>query len=432
MPGNEINGVKNITMKTEIIAVGTEILMGQIVNTNAAFIAGELLKLGVGVYYQTAVGDNEQRLEEVFSRALQRTDLVILTGGLGPTADDLTRETVARVLGLPLEKDEMWEKKLEEFFMQRGRPMVDSNRKQAMVPRGGTLLSNNRGTAPGIYLEKDGKVVVLLPGPPAELRHVFNKHVAHLLKQKLKTEGALGVLQSKVLRVIGLGESAMAEMIEPVLANQNNPTIAPLAKGSEVHLRITARSDTPSEADALIYEKVAEIRNILGDYIYGEDDDELETAVARLLWDRKKTLSVAESCTGGLLSHRLTNVPGSSDYFTGGFVTYSNESKINLLGVKEEVLAEEGAVSSGVALAMAAGSRRKMGAHIGVGITGIAGPGGGTREKPVGLTYLAIEAADFNYCRRYELWGSREEIKHRASQTALNLLRLYLLGKLKN
>lgn len=417
-------------MRCEIISVGTELLMGQTTNTNARDISRELLALGIGVYYQTTVGDNKERLAEVFSLALQRSDLIILTGGLGPTEDDITRETVAGVLGLPLEKDEGWEKQLEEFFHRLQRPMAEINRRQALVPKGGRLLPNDRGTAPGIFLENDGKAIILLPGPPRELLPMLREKVLPLLKERLQERGELGVLKSKVLRIIGLGESALVEKIKEILSRQSNPTIAPLAKGTEVHLRLTARAPSPLEAAALISKTAGEIRAILGDYIYGEDEEELELAVARLLWEKGLTLAVAESCTGGLLSHRLTNIPKSSLYMLAGAVAYSNEAKSKILGVDPSLIAAHGAVSDQVARAMASGARGLAGADIGVGITGIAGPGGGTPEKPVGLTFVALAAENLDFCRRYEFWGSRLEIKERAAQTALHLLRVYLLGKL--
>jgi len=419
-----------LAMKCEIITVGTEILMGQITNTNARDMARQLQQLGIGVYYHTVVGDNGQRLKEVFMRALERTDLVLLTGGLGPTQDDLTRETVAEVMGLPLEKNRRWEERLEEFFRERGRTMSVTNRKQAKVPRGGVLLPNERGTAPGIYLEKEDKTVIMLPGPPKELNYLFQEQVSPRLKEKLEKSGELAILKSKVLRVIGLGESTMAEKISPVLEKQTNPTIAPLAKMSEVHLRITARASNSREADELISQTKREIKEILGDYIYGEDEEELEQVVAKMLWDHKKTLALAESCSGGLLCNRLTNIPGSSSFLWSGLVTYSNSAKSALLGVDESILEEKGAVSPEVAYMMANGARNKAGSDIGISITGIAGPGGETPEKPVGLTYLALVAPDKNFCRKYQWWGDRKEIKERAAQSALQVLRLYLMGKL--
>ncbi len=419
-------------MRCEIIAVGTELLMGQIVNSNGAGLARELAGLGIGVYYQTVVGDNEERLAAAFSLALTRAELIIFSGGLGPTDDDITRETVARVLGLPLEQSDIWVEKLNEFFRRVNRPVAQSNLRQAMLPRGGKLFLNDRGTAPGIFLEHEGKIIVLLPGPPGELFPMFKRQVVPLLQEKLKQDDEQAILQSRILRVTGLGESVIAERIKDVLGRQGNPTIAPLAKGGEVHLRITARADSGAAAERLLEEKAVEIREILGDAIYGEGDEGLEFSVARLLREKERTIAVAESCSGGLLSHRLTNVPGSSVYMLLGLVTYSNEAKENLLGVDPQLILSQGAVSDGVAIQMATGARRVGQAHIGVGITGIAGPDGGTAEKPVGLTYIAIEADDFQKSRRFEFWGSRLEIKERASQVALHLVRHYLLGKLKN
>ncbi len=418
-------------MRCEIIGVGTELLMGQTTNTNARDIACELSTLGIGVYYQTVVGDNEARLEEVFKQAFQRTDLVILTGGLGPTKDDLTRETVTRVLELPLEKNEAWERQLEDFFRKRQRSMSEINRRQAMVPRGAELLPNDRGTAPGIFLETKDRLVVLLPGPPRELLPMFQKQVMPRLREKLAGKGDLAVMESKILRVIGLGESALVSKINEILDRQSNPTIAPLAKGTEVHLRVTARAPSSREANALIQQAVDEITEALGDYIYGEDDVELEQAVSRKLINLQKTLALAESCSGGFLSHRLTNIPGSSTYFKAGLVTYSNEAKSGILGLDQGLIETHGAVSEEVAAAMAHQVRQICGTDLGLSITGIAGPGGGTPDKPVGLTYIALQTEGGSFCRRYEFWGSRLEIKERASQTALYLLWLYSLEKLK-
>jgi len=418
-------------MRCEIIGVGTELLMGQTTNTNARDIARELSALGVGVYYQTVVGDNAERLETVFKQALDRTDLVILTGGLGPTEDDLTRETVARALNLPLEKDESWERHLEAFFRKRQRPMSEINRRQAMVPKGAELLPNDRGTAPGIYLEAWGKVVVLLPGPPGELLPMFRSQVVPRLQARLQAAGDLAVLRSRTLRVIGMGESALVSELKEILACQSNPTIAPLAKGAEVHLRITAHAPTAPEAESLIARTAAEIKAVLGDAVYGEDDEDLEAAVAQKLWAKKLTLALAESCSGGYLSHRLTNIAGSSLFFKAGLVTYSNEAKEQILGVDPRLLQRHGAVSQEVARAMAQRARLVCKTDLGLSITGIAGPKGGTAEKPVGLTYIALDAEAGVFCRRYEFWGSRLDIKERASQTALFLLWLFLLGKLK-
>jgi nicotinamide-nucleotide amidase len=421
-------------MRCEIIAVGTELLMGQIINTNARDIARELLSLGVGVYYQTVVGDNEERLAAVIRQAMERAELLIFCGGLGPTEDDLTRETVSKVLDVPLEKNEEWEKKLREFFSRFKRPFAESNLRQAMVPRGAMMLPNDRGTAPGIYMEKDKYTFVLLPGPPGEMLTMLKSQVIPLLEKKLAARGELAVLHSKTLRVIGHGESNMTDMLKDILDKQDNPTIAPLAKRAEVELCITAQSRTFQEAQNLINSKADEIRAILGDYIYGEDEDKFEISVGRLLIEKGKTLALAESCSGGLLSHRLTNVPGSSGYLLAGLVTYSNEAKIKFLGVDPDIIAAQGAVSAEVALQMAAGARRVCGADIGVGITGIAGPigAGEPTDKPVGLTYVSLEADNFRLTRENRFWGSREEVKERSTQTVLYLLRQFLLGKLES
>lgn len=418
-------------MRCEIIAVGTELLMGQIVNSNGATLARELAGLGIGVYHQTVVGDNEHRLADAFSLALTRAELILFSGGLGPTEDDITRETVAKVLGLPLEKSDFWMEKMHEFFKRIKRPVAESNFRQAMLPRGARLLPNDRGTAPGIYLEHDGRIIVLLPGPPGELIPMFQGQVIPLLQQKLEQTQSQAVLRSKVLRITGLGESVVTDRIKDLLKRQGNPTIAPLAKRNEVTLRITAHAPDVETAERMLEEKALEICEILGDSVYGEGETALEFSVADLLIKKNLTIAVAESCSGGLLSHRLTNVPGSSVYMLAGLVTYSNEAKENFLGVDPQFIAARGAVSDGVAIQMAAGARRSTGADIGVGITGIAGPDGGTEEKPVGLTFIALEAEGFYYCRQYEFWGNREEVKERATQTALHLLRLFLLEKIK-
>jgi len=293
------------------------------------------------------------------------------------------------------------------------------------------MLPNDRGTAPGIYLEKDPHTFVLLPGPPREMLPMFRKQVVSLLKKKLEASGDLAVLRSRTLHVIGLGESLLVDTIKDILDAQDNPTIAPLAKGAEAHLRLTAHGHTPEEVQDLLARKAAEIKAVLGDYVYGEDEDTLELAVARQLKAAGKTVAVAESCSGGLLTHRLTNIPGSSEYLLAGLVTYSNEAKIRLLGVEPDVISAQGAVSAEVAAQMAAGVRRVCGADISLSTTGIAGPGGETPQKPVGLVYISLQAENFSLTRKYQLWGSRVEIKERASQAALTLLRHYLLDKLR-
>ncbi|MBS3982940.1 MAG: competence/damage-inducible protein A [Dethiobacter sp.] len=408
-------------MKTEIIAVGTELLLGQIANTNARFLSEKLAEKGINVYWHTVVGDNPARLAETFSIALTRADLIIFSGGLGPTIDDLTKETVAEVLNLALEKDEAWTKELERIFARLERVMTDNNYKQALIPRGARLLINDHGTAPGIWLEHGGKILVLLPGPPRELMPMFTAEVLPLLPEKD------GVILSRVLKITGLGESAMEERIADLVANQTNPTIAPLAKDVEVHLRLTAKAATRGQAQKLLDATEAKLLTRLGETVFARDEESMAGAVAGLLFKRNQTIAVAESCTGGLLAHMLTNVSGSSAYFMQGQVVYSNRSKTELLGVQPELIEKHGAVSEEVARKMAENLRRRSSCDFALAITGVAGPTGGTAEKPVGLVFIAIAKAEGISCRKFNFIGNRETIKERAVMAALNMLRLYLL-----
>lgn len=408
-------------MRTEIIAVGTELLLGQIANTNARFISEQLAKKGIDVYWHSVVGDNSARVAETFGLALTRADLILFSGGLGPTMDDLTKETVADVLGLPLEKHEAWEARLEALFKKFRRVMTENNRKQALLPQGAKLLENDHGTAPGIWLEHENKIVVLMPGPPRELEPMLTDKVLPLLPDQGQ------VIVSRVLKVTGLGESAMEEQIADLMVAQTNPTIAPLAKYTEVHLRLTAKSATKADALKLLDETEAKLIERLGEAVFARDDETMAEVVARLIEKKNMTIGTAESCTGGLLAHTLTNVSGSSAYFLQGLVTYSNRSKTDLLGVKPVLLRQFGAVSEEVARAMAENMRRRAFTDLAVGITGIAGPTGGTDEKPVGLVYIGLATPDGVSCRKFNFFGNRQTIKERAVMTALNMLRLYLL-----
>jgi nicotinamide-nucleotide amidase len=427
-------------MKAEIIAVGTELLMGHVVNTNAAEIAEMLGEIGIGTFYHTVVGDNEHRLADVVSTAVGRADVVIMSGGLGPTEDDLTRETVAEVLRRPLQRDESWVRHLEELFARRGwgptttYALPQNNYRQAMVPEGAELLPNDRGTAPGIWLEHDiqGRTVLvaLVPGPPREMRGLMAGSVIPRLREATSARGASGMLASRVLRVIGLGESRVAELLADSLAEQTNPTIAPLAQTGEMVLRITAHGTDRTTVDRLLSTTAEKIYAVLGDAIYGEDGETLESVIGGMLGKRGLTIATAESCTGGLVGHRITNVPGSSSYFLGGVVSYSNEAKSDLIGVDPRLIEEHGAVSEAVAKAMAVGAAKRFGTDYAVAITGIAGPDGGTPEKPVGLTYIAVVGPDSPNkpsCTRYTFGGEREIIKWRASHAALDLVRRSLL-----
>ncbi|NLP37869.1 MAG: competence/damage-inducible protein A [Firmicutes bacterium] len=408
-------------MKAEIIATGTELLLGQITNTNARFLSEKLAEKGIDVYWHTVVGDNPSRVEEALRTALSRADLILTSGGLGPTMDDLTKETLAEVLGLPLELHTGWQQQMEKMFSRPGHKMTSNNLKQAMVPKGGKLIPNNFGTAPGIWLEHQGKIIVLMPGPPRELEPMFLEEVLPNLPE---TDS---ILLSRVLKITGMGEAAMEDSIADIIANQTNPTIAPLAKLNEVHLRLTAKGKNKEECLRLLDELDQKLQARLGNNIFARDDETMVDVVAELLFAQKLTVAVAESCTGGLLAHTFTNIPGSSDYFHLGLVTYSNQTKISQLNISADLLAAEGAVSEAVAKAMAVQVKQIAQTDFGIGITGIAGPGGGSPEKPVGLVYIALAAPDQVSCRKFNFLGKRENIKERAVISALNLLRLYLL-----
>lgn len=409
-------------MKAEIIAVGTELLLGQIVNSNARFLSEKLAEAGIGVYWHTVVGDNPQRLADVFRIALERADIILFSGGLGPTMDDLTKETVAEVLRLPMEKDHAWEEALREMFRRFGRPMTANNLKQALMPAGALLIPNRNGTAPGVFLRHESKYIAMMPGPPREMEPMFMEDILPLLPS-----AGGRIILSRVLKLSGIGESAMEEAISDLVIQQTNPTIAPLAKQMEVHLRLTAAADTKDEAAALLDQTEARLLERLSEAVFARDEETMVDAVAKILTENNLTIAVAESCTGGLLAHWLTNYPGSSRYFLQGVAAYSNRSKLDLLGVNPQLLREYGAVSEPVALAMAENIRQKAGCDLAIAITGIAGPTGGSPEKPVGLVYIAIAAPGGIICERFNFRGNRENIKERAVMTALNLLRLYLI-----
>jgi len=409
-------------MKAEVISVGTELLLGQIVNTNAQIISQELQKIGIDVYYHTAVGDNKGRLTEIFHTAWNRSDVIITTGGLGPTQDDLTKEAIAEYLNLPLVLDEDSLNKIREYFQKRRREMPVNNWKQALLPEGSKPIPNQKGTAPGIFLEKGGKIVIMLPGPPFEMEAMLKDYVVPQLSKKTSS-----VIFSRVLKFYGIGESLLEEKIKDLIENQSNPTIAPLAKRGEVTIRLTAKAGSREEAMSLIEPVEAEIRSRFGEYLYAFDDENIEDVVARLLLEKNKTLAIAESCTGGLVSHKLTQVPGISNSLDRAIVTYSNRAKEEVLHVKSETLKNYGAVSEQTAVEMAEGARRISNTDIGLSTTGIAGPSGGSKEKPVGLVYMAC--ADSSGCtvERHLFIGNRSDIKEMAANAALQLLRKKLL-----
>ncbi len=411
-------------MRAEILAVGTEILLGDIVNTNSHYISKRLADLGIAVYHQTVVGDNEERLYNAYKLAFERADIVIATGGLGPTNDDLTKEIGAKYFCKELILHEESLDYIMGFFKRLNRPMSEGNRKQALFPEGSIILPNPNGTAPGCIVEENNKILVMMPGPPKEMIPMFENSVAPYL-QKFSD----GVLVSKVIRVVGLGESAMAEKVIDILNNSVNPTVAPYAKDNESILRITAKGKTREEAETLISPIEKDIRDRLGLDIYAEGETTLEAVVSEMLVKRNLSIATAESCTGGLLAGTLINYPGISSVFMEGAITYSNEAKMKRLGVKEETLKIYGAVSEETAKEMAIGIAEASGTDIGISVTGIAGPGGGTEEKPVGLVYVGLYIKGEVKVKKLNLFGDRQKNRNRTVVSALDWLRRELLTR---
>ncbi len=410
-------------MTVELISVGTEILLGNIVNTNAAWLAGQCAALGLSCYYQSVVGDNQERLRETLKTALERSDAVILSGGLGPTTDDLTKETAAEAMGMPLVEDPRSLERIEEYFRARGLEMTENNKKQALVPAGAVVLDNDNGTAPGLILEKGEKRVILLPGPPNELIPMFEERVRPYL-QRLEP----GILYSRTVKICGMGESKVASIVQDLIDSQTNPTIAPYAKTGEVHLRVTARAQAEKEAKNLVKPMVKELEKRFGKDIYTTREDvALEQAVVDLLLNRQLTVCTIESCTGGMLAARLINVPGVSETFLAGVITYSNKAKRKVAGVKKKTLRKYGAVSPQTAGEMARGAAKTSHADVTVSVTGIAGPDGGSREKPVGLVYIGCHIGDRTTVQEYRFVGNRGKIRESAVSAALTLLRRCIL-----
>lgn len=408
-------------MKAEILCVGTELLLGDIVNTNAAYIARELANIGIDVYYQSVIGDNNGRLKEGLELAFSHADIVVMTGGLGPTYDDLTKETVADYFHKKMEMNEECLKSVEGFFKHVNRPMTENNKKQAMMPVGATVFPNENGTAPGLAISEGGKTAVLLPGPPSEMEPMFQKSVVPYLMGFSDK-----VLVSHNIRLFGIGESRLEDILYDLMKNSANPTVAPYAKMGEVTLRVTAAADTKEKCEELIAPMIAEIREAVGEYIYGIDVPDLQTAAVNRLLEKKLKIATAESCTGGLVSQRITQVPGASEIFDCGVCSYANEIKHSVLGVDEETLGKYGAVSEQTAREMARGVRRLAGADIGVSTTGIAGPGGGTPEKPVGLVYVGIDSDRLTTVLKlnikYHKMNERTHIRHMAAQNVFKLV----------
>jgi nicotinamide-nucleotide amidase len=405
-------------MVAEIICVGTELLLGQILNTNSQYLAQKLAELGIDLYFQTTVGDNMERLKMAIDIATKRSDILIFTGGLGPTSDDITKEAVADYFGLTLVLDEDILRRIESFFERRQVKMPQINKKQAYVPENAKILHNKNGTAPGLIIEKDGKIAILLPGPPFEMQPMFEEEVLPYLEKFSKQK-----IYSRVLKFVGIGESSIEEALKDLILSQTDPTIALYAKPFEVELRITTKKESEELAKSLLQSMEYRIRERLGEYIYGVDRQLLEEVVIDLLKEKKLKVSVAESCTGGLICNKLTNVPGASEVFDRGFIVYSNEAKMKLLGVPEQVLKEHGAVSSQTARFMAQGALSNSLSDIALSVTGIAGPGGGSETKPVGLVHIGIATKDNVESFEFRFSGDRLRIKEMTSKAALDILR---------
>ena len=412
-------------MGTEIITVGTELLLGQIIDTNASWIAQRLAEAGIDLYYKTTVGDNAGRIEAALRQALSRADVLITTGGLGPTEDDLTRDVVAAVLGRPLHLDSDVLARIEQRFAHRKIPMSENNRKQAMVPEGAEVLHNPNGTAPGLFLREGGRCVACMPGVPAEMKPMLTGQVIPQIREVF---GIRSRIVSRVLKMCGISESKVDQAIGDYFREMRNPTIGILAHAGEIHVRLTCKGEDPAEITRMLDALEGKVRQRLGALVFGRDEEKIEALVGQLLRARGATLAVAESCTGGLIASRLTDVAGSSDYFERGMVTYSTAAKQHLLGVPRELIGNSGVVSLDVVRVMADGVRRRSGTTFGLATTGIAGPSGGTSERPVGLVYVALAWEGGDIAREYRFHGGRELIKYRAAQMALEMLRRHLLG----
>lgn len=412
-------------MKAELIFTGTEVILGHILNTHAQYLGVKLSGMGIEIILNTTVGDSRELMLSVLRQALERSELIIITGGLGPTTDDLTAEVVADVLRVPLIQDQESLHAIKDIFQSRSMNMPQSNVKQTYFPQGSIILPNGNGTAPGALIERNNKIIILLPGPPHELKPMFEDSVVPLLSGKISSSE---VVKYRIFKLTGISESAVQDLLKD-LGGQGNPGIAYMAKPGEIQVRISARAADDEQAEGLLEELSGKIKLLLDKYIFALDEEILEEQVGKLLLENGLTLGTAESCTGGMIASRLTDIPGSSEYFKGGIVSYTNEVKNRVLGVGQEILNTFGAVSGETAGAMARGAREKTNADLGLSVTGVAGPGGGTAKKPRGLVYIALAAADKVICREYHFAGSRAAVRQGSVNSALNLLRQYLTGK---
>ena len=411
-------------MKAEILSIGTEILLGDIVNTNAQFLPKALADLGIDVYYQSVIGDNEERILKAFKDGFERADIIVTTGGLGPTQDDLTKELAAKYFNKELYLHKPTLEWIKDYLNIKDEEVLESNKKQAYIPEDSIILENKNGTAPGLIINENNKILIVLPGPPKEMKAMFNDKVLEYLSDLTGY-----IIKSKTLRFLGIGESIIAKKVDNIIKDSKNPTVAPYAKDYEAILRITAKDKNEEICNKLIEEKCNEIKDILGEYIYGEDDDNIQGVVGKILCEKKLTISTAESCTGGMVAEALISFAGISEVFKEGVITYSNEAKIKRIGVKEETLKEYGAVSEETAKEMAEGVARLANTNIAISTTGIAGPSGGTEDKPVGLVYVGIYINGETIVEKLNLNGNREAVRRKATMNALNILRKELIKR---
>lgn len=419
--------MRKSSINAEIISVGTEILLGHIINTNASYLSRKLAEIGIDVYHQSAVGDNPDRLSEAIKNALARSDIVITSGGLGPTVDDITISTISQTISRPLVLNKSIAISIERYFKKRHIKMPSYVKTQAYVPKGALAIENPVGTAPGSIIDYEDKTIVALPGPPRELMPIFENAVLPYIKKRYKTNA---VIFTRSIRTVGVPESVINKKIKKFLIMKGALTAGIYARPNEVDIKITAKAESRERAFLQIKAVEKKISGILGDCVYGFDEDTLEEVAGRKLIKRGMTLSVVESCTGGLISNRITNIPGSSKYFDRGIVTYSNESKIKELDVDKKLIEKYGAVSRPIAIAMAKGLLKRSGSDVALAVTGIAGPTGGTAKKPVGLVYIALVHMKKVRCIECHFVGSRIDIKNQTASAALDLLRKALCSKI--
>ena len=406
-------------MIAEIISVGTEIILGSTLNTNTYYLSKKLWEIGVDVLYHTSVKDNPKSLEQVIKIGLERSDILILTGGLGPTSDDITKEVVSKTLGLDLELNKIMEDNIKKYFSEKDQNMPSNNTKQAYLPKGAKFLTNEIGTAPGIYIEWNGRKIILLPGPPKEMTLMFNKYVIPLIQQDF-------IIKIKTINTIGIGESSLETLLLDIIKEQNNPSLATYAKEGRVDIKIIAKGCDETEVNSMLEDMTRKIEDRIAQYIYSYEDESIEEIVFKKLKSKNMKIAFCESCTGGLISTKLTRIPGASQVFDRGIITYSNISKVEEVDVNKNTLDKYGAVSEQVAIEMAKGLLRKTGVDIALSTTGIAGPSGGSELKPVGLVFIGIATKDSSYAIKSIFSGERKSIQNRAALRAFDELRKIL------